>query len=1542
MRSPLPLFVFAIVSLAHQANSAASAGAASPHDGQHLIVLHPGNWTGPDGRSLNLVKDRGAMFDGSAAPLSNAIEADVKVLHKGRYTLWFRIARGKATGASLEATLTLGDKKVHSAAFGDGRGSETKGGPIGFESYAKRAKQASPLKDVDINPNGKGKPMGGADDILGELNNSGKSWDQPMRLEEPLDPKPFYWWHAGTVELTPGTHRLRIQPPANTKGETPLLDLAFLTTFEKLTYPYAGDVNAPASSYIRFRIDRLPKEGVNISAGLRTHSDPFSTPQVWCNPAGLDSLKAAAHERIGFTRWYRLQDILNAPAFGAAQAHLHLKVTPVGRADVPPGGATQFAVFPHDDHVLREFDWSEPESLNISMVMDFQNRLHLLRTLRDHAREHYEMALAATDEKLYPLTRGDLHFGNSWGAATGDCAGYMNQTLRLIGINNVGAGQDPVKYREIYGWSSSAGHYWPPSYMPYDEAVSRKKYDDFYVDYFTKRKDLYPEVTTFQIADEPGEILRSEMTAPLWRYLKDDRGDKWADLPGNSDLNTRRCDLHDCVLEGKIEKHGRMIGFRVGIDNADAPKNYAYWHIGVVSVNRENNLAAGKVGSKEAPVILTRPGALVAAAPTQFKIVYQGSSAALYLSGKLIHQHTNLPAKGGIGFTGGAKALRELRLRPIRKEERLAITLPDGPAPKTDDLLDDLEAKKEPDWAKQKPLEKAVAEDWVVAGGVPEAHAAFRVWAQAQGLQPDLFGQKSWNDVRLLTVAELVRNPEEARLYYWSRNFSGYLTARMFGLAAESIQRYAANPNMRGFVALSGHSLYFPSALPLDMFRLAAEPAVQPGISDWMSLGSWFWDSHQAVAFSVAPYNAGARRYGQEPLNYPMMHCVGPTTFRAYTMLANQVRNVSYFNYGPSYAVTEGFWSDDPGAYYAVHRTANRAALVDDVLASSRMRPSRVAMLYSMANEYWNPQSSFADKRAAFLALSHEYYQPELVTEEQVESGALKHYDALYVLDPRVRTATQGKIKDWLQTGGLLWTCADALTSNEYNEPHDFLAKSAGLTRTFKDGKLDKIPTIAAVKGEAEFRSHTVAVAGKPTSIEATKARVRARYDDGTPAWLEMEFGKGRIVYIGHRAGLTYTSKKVRPAGNHTIWADTSRDLLTKPLHEAKVDRELVLSEPVMMASPLSSADGTVVMLYNMQPTRRTKLEIGLKEPAKPHSVETFNGARLEALPFEYRDGRVWFTLPELVQEQMVLVRRNPAPADPRLADLRQRTEKQLASSDATTLAAGAWVAGFYPIWMVNDKLVTLLAHTNWEVRRAAAEALGRRGEPSTANAILASFRKETDAHVLGDDLIALARLGHAEAPTLCRELLHHKQGWVRGMAVRAAGIWKANPEQAKDLASAAIAAGLADLDWRVKQPAIDLLGRTDATRTVEGALTAPPGELATWADAISKNNAVFSEYQRQAIKKNDALLFAVAARRADASLVAALTERLDRLSTADQAAFVRAVLTQRNPALTRTLFERRDKLPPVVAGYLTLLLENTFGARLGNNLSDWEVWLRQ
>ena len=71
-----------------------------------------------------------------------------------------------------------------------------------------------------------------------------------------------------------------------------------------------------------------------------------------------------------------------------------------------------------------------------------------------------------------------------------------------------------------------------------------------------------------------------------------------------------------------------------------------------------------------------------------------------------------------------------------------------------------------------------------------------------------------------------------------------------------------------------------------------------------------------------------------------------------------------------------------------------------------------------------------------------------------------------------------------------------------------------------------------------------------------------------------------------------------------------SPEEVERMVQEAKVERELIVSDPVVMASPMSSADGTVILLHNMQPTPRRALKVSLREPAAPHSVEAPEVAR--------------------------------------------------------------------------------------------------------------------------------------------------------------------------------------------------------------------------------------------------------------------------------------------------------------------------------------------
>ena len=304
-----------------------------------------------------------------------------------------------------------------------------------------------------------------------------------------------------------------------------------------------------------------------------------------------------------------------------------------------------------------------------------------------------------------------------------------------------------------------------------------------------------------------------------------------------------------------------------------------------------------------------------------------------------------------------------------------------------------------PDWAQPKPLERAVHEDWVVSGGIPEAQDGFRKWAQAQGLTPETFGETSWDAVRMLTLTQGITGPADARRYFYSRKYSGSLTPRMFASPRRRSKLFAPTTRCRALRALSGHSLYFPSAMPLDMFALAADiPALMPGISDWMSLGGWRWTAIRRWPIRwpcSMPDGARARA-----VSYPMMHCVWPMD-NSFIHHVGQPGEVSQFcALGPSYMSTEVYWNHIPEAYVGVHNTTNRAAQVDDILCQSGGHAARgLRCSTRFPPNTGMAHSSFDDKRAAFLGLSHGYFQPEMITEDQIADRALQHYDALYVLD---------------------------------------------------------------------------------------------------------------------------------------------------------------------------------------------------------------------------------------------------------------------------------------------------------------------------------------------------------------------------------------------------------------------------------------------------------------------------------------------------------------------------------------------------------------
>jgi len=1416
-------------------------GQTTPHDKEHLVVLTPGAFRDRNDKAVKALKRDKSPF-GKAVSLLDPVQATVDVRHKGAYSFWLHLAQTRGIQTPVVVELLEPDRPVATGRINEGKGGPATGGPVHLDSYLKTIidttrdgrEMAGVLgyEAVDAGRDGRLEDDEWGDDILAaELDDLYAEDRDPFvnghRLERRVPGEPWTWWHAFDAELEPGRYTLVLSPDKTriVKKAPPVVDVAFLSTDKERRYPFVGDFDAQPGTFVRFRIDKLPraKPSVTISFGMRTHSAPWGAGGT-LGSTEFPSDKPAPHTRVGTTRWYRLQDIENVP--GGGEVGMGISVAQVDECR----GASQFATFPHPDYVVREFDWHEPDGRNLSINLSLAP-LGQVRTARDHARHNYEVSLAATGERLFPLTRGRLSFGNAAGNATGAAQDYMWKTLRLLGFTAVAA-TDPVPARKFYGWQSFGSQYWPPVRLPFDEDKTRAFYDKYYSTFF-KDRELYEGVRMFQACDEPGEMSRAEMTTPFWLYGRDDRGGAWHDVSGGSEFRTQKTDYQDCVFEGKFQPDGRQFGIRISKDNTDDCKEFGSWTIGLIRRGQKENLVSRSPGMNSRSA---RPGATLGGGTYRFKVIYEERQAALYLNDVLMSTLRNLPDSGGFAVFGPQKWVWDLQFRPIRHAEHIVIDMAEPGAEEMDDILGDLEDDFEedslPDWAEKKPVKQAIEEDWTTAGGMPGAHQGFRLWLKEKGMPPSLFGKTSYDDIRIMTLGGQANTAADRRLYYWSRRYSGYLTPRMFSLCAEAINKYAPNPNMESFVALSGHALYMGGGpMPLDMFELAAQGGrMMGGCSDYMTSKGWWWDSHETVAFTAAFYNAGGRNYRGERISYPMMHCAWPTHYRSYTMLANQVKHISYFWYGPSYACTECYWGGSPGSHKAVSDTANRAAQIDDIISDGEMRRSRVGLLYTRASEYWKPRASWRDKRVTFLALSHDYFKPEMLTGEQlIEQDALAHYDALYVLDENVEDVVQEKISAWVKQGGLLWSCAGALARNEYNEPADLLEKLGGLKRTkLPPTEVDKKEPflLKPVKGVTDFEPYTPHwVSGY--KLHAPEWLVKGTYSNGESGWIEKDVGKGRIVYAGHRPGVTYgtVSKKW---GAKMLWDDNVRGILTQPLFDKKVEREVVCSIPEILASPITSANGTAVVLFNLMPRGAIDdVKIGVKQPQKPHSVQVFDGLRLVESAYEHSNDRVWVTIPRMEEwgreaTQIIVIRDSPAPPDNRIDKMKALALKNLSSTDPRAVTAGAWFAGFFPEWNLGPRLVPLVKHKEWTVRRAAVESLSRLNHKVAADALATACGEETDSHALGDMLVALAKFDHPETAALCRKGMRHKKAFARRQALKALAIL-ASPDRGKvkeslrTICMKAAKEGSGDPDPRVHGEATRLRAIVDPRGTETG-----------------------------------------------------------------------------------------------------------------------------
>ena len=531
-----------------------------------------------------------------------------------------------------------------------------------------------------------------------------------------------------------------------------------------------------------------------------------------------------------------------------------------------------------------------------------------------------------------------------------------------------------------------------------------------------------------------------------------------------------------------------------------------------------------------------------------------------------------------------------------------------------------------------------------------KALAHFRAWLREQKLTPAELGVGRLDEVVPIETPDVLRERMKTDERAARRVF--YYTSRFRQLAAtERLLWNTEELHRRGRSALASTLVadhpYFGGTglgmgmdqqnttwggwpLAMDWFDIGRRRAVDViGIEDWLGLQfmygpSYTWEGFQLMGFQAAIFRSASRG------ELPIIAWITPSDERnlrlkAASALAQGAKHFFYWTYGPTATSTENYWSDQPGSYPGMAHLSRLLNFGEPVIAPGKARRGRVALLYSVSSDLWQPFGylHMLERRGLYLALVHEQFGVDLLTEEDVAAGRLKDYRALYTADPCITAAAAEAIAGWVEEGGtLVGTCA-AGSRNEFGEPATRLSEVFGIRPEAAvdrqpgeyrvRGKLNDIPHLDRVKLEsgAEF-----GIIGMKTRLQPDGAKLLGAFaSDSGAALTEHKSGKGRALLFATTPGVSYIKDaRFVPDQLAEKWPESHRHAITSAAHDAGAAPLVKLSRKVVETGIYDAAGGSALVLANFTYEPIAALEVEMPSRGVPAAVRSLAHG---SLPFK-------------------------------------------------------------------------------------------------------------------------------------------------------------------------------------------------------------------------------------------------------------------------------------------------------------------------------------
>ncbi len=515
--------------------------------------------------------------------------------------------------------------------------------------------------------------------------------------------------------------------------------------------------------------------------------------------------------------------------------------------------------------------------------------------------------------------------------------------------------------------------------------------------------------------------------------------------------------------------------------------------------------------------------------------------------------------------------------------------------------------------------------------------ASFHQFLVANQLKPEDFSAKSWDEVKPVSSAAEAHEMRELwggkrtggifMAHYWTIRFTEHITQEQMRAATAASER-VHGAAVSTFVNHSDHQLIIHGPmLPQspDWFEIGLTRATTMMWSeDWMyqMQASWGDGLLGRVGFLVDILRAGASKHDLPIGFYNTFDQADPLRLKTLLGIAHGVKTVYFWDYGPTYAATENFWSDSRETYTGVAEITREVAFADELILAGKPARAKVGLVYATTEDIWEPILAMSiERQLLHIALDQDRYVTDLLNETLILERDLAQYQVIYLADRHIPLACQTKLAQWVDAGGTLALMPEAGTRDEYDRPSSIIA---GLSATSVQ---PNVPTTTVRRTGAE--PTPVSITFRPcawTKKGAPALKPVATFADGSPAIETLAVGKGSCVLYRFMPGNSFFKQVAALNANAIVakYPEAARALIAEPCRLAKVARQVTLSHAGIGAYVLDGPKGAALILLNWPRQQIDKLTVEVRIDG----IKTVMSHRQGAVTSSIKDGVVSFSIP--------------------------------------------------------------------------------------------------------------------------------------------------------------------------------------------------------------------------------------------------------------------------------------------------------------------------